>query len=157
MPTIETVANGRFEPGNSLSRVRHSTTELARCTRVLSCRGQGPTQKTDPLCIILPSWHGLLINLPKISYFPHSRQMEGLYNARFLFLGSQNKSKSMVLEIVMIIKAHSTVTGPLACHTTISTQILLISCHSNNFVPLAGTCLCPLCHCGQVVSRAGLV
>ena len=37
-----------------------------------------------------------------------------------------------------------------------SKQILLW-CPSYKFLPLAGTCLCPLCHCGQVVSRAGLV
>ena len=31
--------------------------------------------------------------------------------------------------------------------------LLLLSCPSH----VAGTCLCPICHCGQVVSRAGLV
>ena len=35
--------------------------------------------------------------------------------------------------------------------------LLLLSCPSHNVLPLAGACLCPLCHCGQVVSRAGLV
>ena len=35
--------------------------------------------------------------------------------------------------------------------------VLLLSCPSHNVLPLAGACLCPLCHCGQVVSRAGLV
>ena len=34
---------------------------------------------------------------------------------------------------------------------------LLLSCPSHNCFPLAGACHCPLCHCGQVVSRAGLV
>ena len=34
---------------------------------------------------------------------------------------------------------------------------LLLSCLSHNIFPFAGACLCPLCHCGQVVSRAGLV
>ena len=33
--------------------------------------------------------------------------------------------------------------------------LLLLSCPSHNFFPLAGACLSPLCHCGQVVSRAG--
>ena len=33
----------------------------------------------------------------------------------------------------------------------------LLSCPSDNCLPLAGACLCPLCHCGQVVSRTGLV
>ena len=32
----------------------------------------------------------------------------------------------------------------------------LLSCPSHNVLPLAGACLCPLCHCGQVVSRTGL-
>ena len=31
--------------------------------------------------------------------------------------------------------------------------VLLLSCPSHNCVPLAGECHCPLCHCGQVVSR----
>ena len=35
--------------------------------------------------------------------------------------------------------------------------VLLLSCPSHNFIPLVGTCLCQLSHCGQVVSRAGLV
>ena len=34
---------------------------------------------------------------------------------------------------------------------------LLLSCPSHNFLPLVGAYLCPLCHCGQVVIRAGLV
>ena len=34
--------------------------------------------------------------------------------------------------------------------------ILLLSCPSHHFFPLAGACHCPLCHCGQVVSRAKL-
>ena len=34
---------------------------------------------------------------------------------------------------------------------------LFLSGPSHNFLPLAGACLFPLCHCGQVVSRAGLV
>ena len=38
-----------------------------------------------------------------------------------------------------------------------SLLLLLLSCPSHNFSPLAGACLSPLCHCGQVVSRAGLV
>ena len=33
----------------------------------------------------------------------------------------------------------------------------LLSCPSHNFLPLAGASLCTLCHCGQVISRAGLV
>ena len=33
--------------------------------------------------------------------------------------------------------------------------VLLLSCPSHNFLPVAGACLCPLCHSGQVVSRAG--
>ena len=36
-------------------------------------------------------------------------------------------------------------------------ELLLLSCPSHNVLPLAGACLCPLSHCGQVVSRAGLV
>ena len=36
-------------------------------------------------------------------------------------------------------------------------DILLLSCPSHNFSPLAGAFPCPFCHCGQVVSRAGLV
>ena len=32
---------------------------------------------------------------------------------------------------------------------------LLLSYPSHNVLPLAGACLCPLCHCGQVVSRTG--
>ena len=32
-------------------------------------------------------------------------------------------------------------------------RLRLLSCHSHNFFPLAGACLCPLCHWGQVVSR----
>ena len=36
-------------------------------------------------------------------------------------------------------------------------EALLLSCPSHNFLPLAGVCLCPLCHCGQVISRAGIV
>ena len=35
--------------------------------------------------------------------------------------------------------------------------LILLSCPSHNFPPLAGACHCQLCHCGQVVSRAGLV
>ena len=35
--------------------------------------------------------------------------------------------------------------------------LLLLWCPSHNFLPLAGACICPLCHCGQVVSRTGLV
>ena len=35
--------------------------------------------------------------------------------------------------------------------------LLLLLCPSHNFRPLAGACLCPLCHCDQVVSRTGLV
>ena len=35
--------------------------------------------------------------------------------------------------------------------------VLLLSCPSHNLFPLAGACLCPLCNCGQVVSRTGLV
>ena len=31
--------------------------------------------------------------------------------------------------------------------------LLLMSCPSHNVLPLAGACLCPLCHCGKVVSR----
>ena len=34
---------------------------------------------------------------------------------------------------------------------------LLLSCPSHNVLPLAGACHCPLCHSGQVVSRAGRV
>ena len=33
-------------------------------------------------------------------------------------------------------------------------SILLLSCPSHNVLPLAGACLCPLCHCGQVISRS---
>ena len=32
-------------------------------------------------------------------------------------------------------------------------DLLLLSCPSHNFFPLAGACLCPLCHYGQFVSR----
>ena len=35
--------------------------------------------------------------------------------------------------------------------------LLLLSCPSHNFLPLADACLCPLCHCDQVVRRTGLV
>ena len=35
--------------------------------------------------------------------------------------------------------------------------LLLLPCPSHTFLSLAGACLCPLSHCGQVVSRAGLV
>ena len=35
--------------------------------------------------------------------------------------------------------------------------LLLLSYPSHNFLPLAGACLRPLCHCGQVVSRTYLV
>ena len=35
-------------------------------------------------------------------------------------------------------------------------EALILSCPSHNVLPLAGACLCPLCHCGQVVSRTGL-
>ena len=38
-----------------------------------------------------------------------------------------------------------------------SAVLLLLSCPSHNFLPLSGACFCPLCHCGQVVIRAGLV
>ena len=31
--------------------------------------------------------------------------------------------------------------------------LLLMSCPSHNVLPLAGACLCPLCYCGEVVSR----
>ena len=33
---------------------------------------------------------------------------------------------------------------------------LLLSCPLHNVLPLAGAFLCPLCHCGQVVSRRNL-
>ena len=36
-------------------------------------------------------------------------------------------------------------------------DLLLLSCPSHNVLPLAGACLCPLCHCGHIVSRTGLV
>ena len=36
-------------------------------------------------------------------------------------------------------------------------RLLLLSCPSHNFSPLADACLCHLSHCGQVVSSAGLV
>ena len=36
-------------------------------------------------------------------------------------------------------------------------ELLLLSCPSHNCFPLASACHCPLCHCGQVVSHAGLV
>ena len=32
-----------------------------------------------------------------------------------------------------------------------SLDLLLLSCPSHNFLPLAGASLCPLCHCVQVV------
>ena len=35
--------------------------------------------------------------------------------------------------------------------------LLLLSCPSHDVLPLASACLCPLCHCGQVVSRTRLV
>ena len=41
--------------------------------------------------------------------------------------------------------------------TLASAPLFLLSFPSHNFFPLAGACLSPLCHCGQVVSRAGLV
>ena len=36
-------------------------------------------------------------------------------------------------------------------------NVVLLSCPSHNFLPIVDTCLCSLSHCGQVVSRAGLV
>ena len=36
-------------------------------------------------------------------------------------------------------------------------DLLLLSCPSHNVLPVAGAFLCPLCHCGQVVNRTGLV
>ena len=39
----------------------------------------------------------------------------------------------------------------------IGRRMLLLSCPSHHFFPLASACHCPLCHCGQVVNRAGLV
>ena len=35
--------------------------------------------------------------------------------------------------------------------------ILLLSCPLHNVLPLVGACLCPPCHCGQVISHTGLV
>ena len=34
--------------------------------------------------------------------------------------------------------------------------VILLTCPSHNVLPLAGACLCPLCHCGQVVIRTGI-
>ena len=47
---------------------------------------------------------------------------------------------------------------PTRCHFFAANLLsLLLSCLSHNFLPLACACLCPLYHCGQVVSRTGLV
>ena len=48
---------------------------------------------------------------------------------------------------------HECATDPL---TSPGVGLLLLSCPSHNVLPLAGACLCPLCHCGQVVSRTGV-
>ena len=45
----------------------------------------------------------------------------------------------------------------IGAHTSISGKLFFFRVLQTIFLPLAGACLCQLCHCGHVVNRTGLV